>query len=244
LVADLDAVCHRRGAATLIIEPVRRLPLRGTYRRAGFVRGPAHMQVVETIKVPLGDDDEMLARMRKQTRRTVRRGERRGVVAERAPLGDDAAFSTFHALLGETGERHGFPLRPRAYYEEVLRLFGDDAVLLLAMVDGEAVAGELGVRFGDEAHSLFAGSSTLRRVNGATAYLEFELLRWARDQGCRTLDLWGTDWVGMPDEGTAWYKLGFGGEIVSYPPTLERRYRPIVSWCIRRALALYHASVT
>jgi lipid II:glycine glycyltransferase (peptidoglycan interpeptide bridge formation enzyme) len=244
LVAALDAVCRRHRAATLVLEPARPLPLTGSYKAAGFVRGPSHIQVVETLKVLLGSDEQLLARMRKKTRYGVRLGQRRGVTVRRTTIGDADAFSTFYALVGETAKRHGFPVRPRAYYEEVMRLFQGDAALLLASVDGEAVAGELVVAFGEEANSLYAGSSTSKRVNGATAYLEFEVLRWARDHGCRRLDLWGTDWVGMPDDGAAWFKLGFGGEMVVYPPTLERRYRPIQSWLMRRALAAYHSRVT
>ncbi len=244
LVAALDLVCRRHRAASLVLEPPRPLPLTGRYSAVGFVRGPAHLHLLQTLNVSLESDDELLAQMRKKTRYAVRLGQRRGVTVEIVAAGDDAAFSEFYALLGDTAQRLGFPVRPRSYYEDVLALFQDDAALLLARIDGQAVVGELVAAFGDEANSIFGASSSRLRVNGAAAYLEFEVLRWAREHGCRRLDLWGTDWEGMADDGAAFFKRGFGGETVDYPPTLERRYRPIQSWLLRRALAIYRTTVT
>lgn|GEM_PF-4820959 len=35
-------------------------------------------------------------------------------------------------------------------------------------------------------------------------------------------------------DGVTQFKLGFGGEVVAYPPTLERRYHPALSWVVRQ----------
>jgi lipid II:glycine glycyltransferase (peptidoglycan interpeptide bridge formation enzyme) len=124
-------------------------------------------------------------------------------------------------------------------------------IVLFALVDGVAVAGELLVLVGDEAIAVHAASSTTRRVPGATALLVFEAMRWARARGCRWYDADGLASAGRPRlspgservpgssggdlRGLDWFKLGFGGEIVSYPAPLERRYHPLALWLLRRS---------
>jgi serine/alanine adding enzyme len=75
-------------------------------------------------------------------------------------------------------------------------------------------------------------------------------MRWAREAGCTRYDLWGIpendpspaseegdriagtkgdDWRGLYR-----FKTGFGGDIITYPPTFERRYRPLLSYLVRR----------
>ena len=139
LVAALDDACRRHRAVSLVLEPDRPLPLTGTYKSVGFVRGPSHFEVSHVVKVPLGSDEMLLAQMRKGTRYDVRRAQRRGVTVERA--GDDAGLLAFYRILQQTSQRHGFPIKPRAYYDDVLRVFRDDAALLLARVDGTTAAG-------------------------------------------------------------------------------------------------------
>jgi lipid II:glycine glycyltransferase (peptidoglycan interpeptide bridge formation enzyme) len=249
LFAEVDRVAQRRGAINLIVEPDRPLPFVGRYRDAGFVRGGEHIQPGRTVKVPLLEDEALLNQMHQKTRYNVRLAKRRGVVAVRVQP-DEAAVSTFYNLLGDTAGRNEFGIHDRRYYDDFLRLFGEDAVLLLALIDNEPVAGVIAARFGDEAVYMYGGSSTVHRAHGAGFYLQFEAMRWAREQGCARYDLWGipmrdpastgdggdrvagtkgSDWRGLYE-----FKVRFGGEIVSYPPALERRYRPVLAAVARR----------
>jgi lipid II:glycine glycyltransferase (peptidoglycan interpeptide bridge formation enzyme) len=193
------------------------------------------------VKVPLLDDDGLLARMHRTMRYNSRLAPRRGVTVVRA-AGAGADRTDFYRLLRETAERNAFCPPPRAACDEVLEVFGDDAALLFALADGVLLAGELVVRCGDEALCLFAASSTRHRVQGATAYLKFEAMRWARHRGCRWYDLDGLQHETRPGpdpgrgrvprshsldhRGLDWFKHGFGGHVVRYPAPLERRYRP------------------
>ena len=97
---------------------------------------------------------------------------------------------------------------------------------------------------------MYGGSSTEHRAHGAAFRLQFEAMRWARESGCLRYDLWGIpkddprsigedgervartkgdDWRGLYR-----FKVGFGGEVITYPPTLERRYRPVAAFLTRR----------
>jgi lipid II:glycine glycyltransferase (peptidoglycan interpeptide bridge formation enzyme) len=249
LFVAVDEVCRRHRALSLIVEPDRPLPLVGTFRRHGFVRGPAHIQPSRTVKVPLLADEALLEQMHQKTRYNVRLAKRREVAVERVTPTHEA-LRTFYRLLQDTSERNAFGIHRVEYYQDFTRIFDDDAILLFALIEGMPVAGLISARFGDEAVYMYGGSSTANRAHGAAFLLQFEAMRWARDRGCRRYDLWGIpaeDPVSTADAGERvastrgddWrglyrFKTGFGGEVVRYPATLERRYRPALAWLARR----------
>lgn len=254
LFVAIDETCRRRRAIGLIVEPDRRLPFVGRYREAGFVRGGTHIQPGRTVKVPLLDDDALLAQMHQKTRYNVRLAQRRGVSADRARP-TEAALATFYGLLADTADRNLFGIHGPEYYADFMRLFGDDAVLLFASIEDRPVAGVIAARFGEEAVYMYGASSSANRAHGAGFFLQFEAMRWAREQGCQRYDLWGIPMedpvsVGASDgnrvastKGNDWrglyeFKVRFGGEIVSYPPPVERRYRPLLAAAARRVSRL------
>jgi lipid II:glycine glycyltransferase (peptidoglycan interpeptide bridge formation enzyme) len=246
LFTEIDRVCREHRALHLIIEPDAPLPFQGTFKEAGFVRGPAPFQPGRTVKVPLLADDELLAQMHQKTRYNVRLAQRRGVKSRRGRLDE---IGKFYDLMVDTSDRNRFGIHQQQYYADFLRIFGDDAAMLFACVEGGLAAAVIVARSGDEAIYMYGASSTEHRSNGASFYLQFEAMRWAREAGCRWYDLWGIphedpvttsvdgdrvagtrgdDWRGLYR-----FKVGFGGEIVTSPTTLERRYAPFLSFVAR-----------
>ena len=247
LLTQIDASARKNRAIMTIIELNEPLGLTGSFKEAGVVRGPTHPQPGRTVKLPLADDDAMLKQMHQKTRYNVRLAQRRGVDIEQHRA-DPEAIEAFYGLMQDTAHRNEFGIHSREYYEDFLRIFGDDAVLLFARVDDGALAAVLvAACFGNEAIYMYGASSTQHRAHGAAFLLQFEAMRWGRDRGCKTYDLWG-----IPDQdpekvisdnqsaiagtkGDDWrglyrFKTGFGGEIVTYPSTLERRHVPVFPW--------------
>lgn len=248
LLTAIDSVCARYRAALLVIEPRHPLPSAWVEQEMGFASGPRSFQTSRTVKVPLLDDASLLDQMRKDTRYNVSYARRRGVAVERASLEKDE-IKVFHQLLQETSMRNGFGIHGYAYYDEFLREFGDHAILLFSRVEGEVSAALIAARCGEEGRSMYAASSTNQRGRGDTALLRFEAMRWARDQGCTQFDLGGIAPETSPRtgrendkrsrldsrlEGIHQFKTGFGGEVVAYPSTVSRGYRPVMAWIIRR----------
>jgi lipid II:glycine glycyltransferase (peptidoglycan interpeptide bridge formation enzyme) len=249
LFGRIDRVCRTRRVLYLIVEPDRPLPFKGSFKASGFVRGPEHIQPSRTVKVALGDDEAMLGQMHQKTRYSVRLADRRGVGIERSlPTVDN--IHAFYGLLCDTSQRNEFGIHQESYYEDFLRIFGEDASLMFAFVDGVRAAGLIAARFGEEAIYMYGGSSSEHRAHGAAFRLQFEAMRWARESGCARYDLWGIpkedpspteergervaatkgeDWRGLYK-----FKIGFGGDVVTYPPTLERRYQPVAAFIARR----------
>ena len=250
LFRQIDDVAKRRRAINLIVEPNGPLPLAGTLKDHGFVRGPHAFQPGRTVQIPLLDDDALLAQMHQKTRYSVRLATRRGVTVESST--DDECIEAFYQLLQDTSERNEFGIHARAYYRDFVQVFGDQASLLVAHYDGHIAAGLIAARFGDEAIYMYGASSTEHRAHGAAFLLQFTAMQWARDQGSTIYDLWG-----IPDEdpestglegglvagtkGDDWrglykFKVGFGGQIVRYPITMERRYNRLLSMIARRKM--------
>jgi len=231
LVEAIDQTCRRHRAVSVVVECEQEPVFVAGQRQTGFAAGPPHLHPARTIKASLGSDDELLAAMHASTRYHVRRAARDGVAIERA-AGDASDRALFYRLLADTCRRNGFPIHPPAYYDDLLRLFDDDAALMMARHDDQIIAAALAVCFGDGAVYLHGGTSTERRGHGAAHLLQWELMRWARERGSHWYDFWG-----IATDGLYQFKIGFGGEVIDYPPTLERRYHPALAGAARVALA-------
>lgn len=247
---QIDASARAHRAISVIIEPDTKLGLAGTYHAAGLVAGPAQLQPGRTVKIPLHDDDSILKGMHQKTRYNVRLAQRRGVEVRHC-VDRQEGIDSFYTLLEDTSSRNEFGIHSREYYADFLNVFGDNAHLIFVESEGQIGAALIAASFGTEAIYMYGGSSTQHRAHGAAFLLQFEAMKWGRDRGCTTYDLWG-----IPDEdpevlekgsaegvtgtkGDDWrgmfrFKTGFGGDIVAYPPTLERRYLPVLPWAARK----------
>lgn len=246
----IDQVAQRRRAISVMVEPNTPLGLTGTFRHAGMVVGPKHVQPERTVMVPLLDDEPLLMQMHQKTRYNVRLARRRGVeIRQMDPTPESVA--SFYDLMQDTSRRNEFGIHSRDYYRDFLQLLGDDGILLGAWSEGKLAAALIGAVFGDLAIYMYGASSTRHRAHGAAFALQFEAMTWGREKGCTHYDLWGIpaetpqstqtdgfdkiagtkgdDWRGLYR-----FKTGFGGEIVSYPPTMEKRYVPVLPWLAHR----------
>lgn len=251
LRGEIDSAALQHRAIMTILEPDRPLGIAGSFMSAGVVRGPAHFQPVRTVKIPLLDDEALLKQMHQKTRYSVRLAQRRGVTIEQRLAGEDA-IDQFYTLMLDTADRNAFGIHSREYYAGFLRTFGDDAVLFFAKVEGgQTAAALMAASFGSEAIYMYGASSSQNRAHGAAFLLQFEAMRWARERGCTVYDLWGipeTNPTAIQNEdqsqiiatkgdnlrGLYRFKTGFGGEIVSYPPSMERRHVPVLPWLARK----------
>ena len=111
--------------------------------------------------VPLADDEALLASFDKDTRYSVRRAEREGVVVETSTVPDDtAAIDALHDLVGETQRRAGFPMPPLERYRVAWRSLAGAgrAVILEARHGTQLLASGMVVIEGDRSFYLFSGS--------------------------------------------------------------------------------------
>ena len=223
LTIGLREVARQHAAIAVKLEPRLEAgaPELAVLRGRGLRSTAETLQVGQTRIVELTDDDALMAQFDKDTRYSVRRADREGVVVEMAEdAGDSAAIDALHALVGETQRRAGFPMPPLDRYRVAWRALAGArrAVILEARREGELLASGMVVIEGDRSYYLFSGSRREERGEPkryASYALQWAMMRLARDRGVRLHDLWG---VAPPDagpdhpwHGVGLFKKGFGG---------------------------------
>ncbi|MEZ4531538.1 MAG: peptidoglycan bridge formation glycyltransferase FemA/FemB family protein [Thermomicrobiales bacterium] len=199
-----------------------------------------HLQPGRTVKIPLVDDEKLLAGMHQKTRYSVRLAPRKGVIVDRHTGDDRSALDEFYSMLEVTSKRNEFGIHTAEYYRDFMRRFPENAILFIARLDGHPAAGLIAAAFGNDAIYMYGASDTRYRAVGAAFNLQFLAMQWGREQGASHYDMWGIPDVDPPADnehkdhvpatkGDDWrglyrFKTGFGGSIVSYPAAVQRSY--------------------
>jgi lipid II:glycine glycyltransferase (peptidoglycan interpeptide bridge formation enzyme) len=249
LIDRLERAAKRRRAIFAIVEQEHPLPV-GADFLAKWSTGPDYVQPGRTVKIPLADDNTILMGMHQKTRYSVRLATRKGVTVESFEGLCEDGLDMFYSLLDETSKRNEFGIHSRQYYRDFLDVFGSDSLILVARVGEHPAAGLIAAAFGQEAIYMYGGSSTEHRAVGAAFLVQFEAMRWARDRGIATYDLWGIPHTDPEPEGESadtvpatrgddWrgltrFKTGFGGSIVDYPPPIERQFSQLATRIARQ----------
>ena len=136
-----------------------------------------------------GTEQELLARMTHKRRQHVSTASRKGITTQ--ILASLDALRTFHALQAQASRRERYPLPPWPALEALHQGFApeDGLAVVSGYVDGELAAMLVGLRFGPTAHTLYAASAPAAHRAPVGDLLHWQLMRWARDAGCRELDL-------------------------------------------------------
>jgi peptidoglycan pentaglycine glycine transferase (the first glycine) len=159
-------------------------------------------------------DEDLLARMKQKTRYNVRLGPKKGL---RVRKGTTSDWPLLYKMYAETSVRDGFVIRDEAYYRVVWQSFaGSSAPLIAETADGEAVAGVFLFHFSGRAYYIYGMSREAHRDLMPNYLLQFEAMRWARQQGCEVYDLWGAPEL-FDESDSMWgvfrFKEGLGGQV-------------------------------
>ena len=249
LWARVDEVARRRRTLAIIVEPDQPL-LDASLRDLALVPGPEPIQPARSVKVDLLDDQSLMDQMHPKTRYNVRLALRRGVTTRMA---ERLTARLLRSITCCRTRRRATTLSftPPTTIASSSSVFAEDACLTFAEIDGKPVAGAIAAVFGDEGIYMYGASSTQGRAHGAAFLLQHEMMRWARSRGARRYDLWGIPEydpessvsesgdrlaasTGNDRRGLYEFKTRFGGQIVRYPPPLERVYHPFLATLARR----------
>jgi lipid II:glycine glycyltransferase (peptidoglycan interpeptide bridge formation enzyme) len=197
------------------------------------------IQPPRTILVDLRPpEEEILASMKQKTRYNIRLSERRGVMVREGTAADLPAFVR---LMQATGQRDHFGVHEPNYYAAAYELFApENAVLLIAEYDAVPLAAAFISAIGRVATYLYGASGNDERNRMPTYAVQWAAIRWARQRGCTTYDLWG-----IPDaepekleaefgarEDGLWpiyrAKRGYGGRIQRTVGAADRVYNDLL----------------
>ena len=237
---DLGEYALNRGALQLKIDPDveigRGVPgekgyqnfpegegLQALLRNKGWIFSQEQIQFRNTVLVDLEEDeDQLLSRMKSKTRYNIRLSGRKGIQIR---MGNESDLLPLYRMYAETSQRAGFAIRGESYYLTLWKLFlgngmgdGSDPIAqpLIAEFEGELVAGAVIFKFGKRAWYLHGMSLPEHSEKMAPHLIQWEAMRWAKNQGCETYDMWGApDRFDKSDSlwGVYRFKRGFGGQV-------------------------------
>ena len=255
---EVDALCYDRKSIFLKVEPDLWEPstlaetpeIQVSQLPAGFRQSQQSIQPWRTLLVDLqGDEEGVLSRMKQKTRYNIRLALKKGIVVSAS-----SDLDTFHRLMSVTGERDAFGVHSLEYYRRVYELFNPlrECELLVASFQGEPTAALMVFAHGARAWYFYGASSDEHRDLMPNYLLQWEAMRWARQRGCTSYDLWGVPDVDeqaleanfTQKTGGLWgvyrFKRGFGGQLRRALGPWDRVYKPswyalYALWITRRA---------
>jgi len=232
--SQLTAYLRKHNALALRMEPGEEALTDGLILQrlyAMHMHPVSPIQPLRTIILDLAPSEEtLLAQMKEKWRYNVRLAVRKGVTVRVAETSADV--HAWYRLLVTTGERDQFGIHSYNYYLDVWHIFASQkhARLLLAEYDGQLLAGIFVGLFAHQAIYLYGASSNEQRQLMPNYLLQWEAIRWAKQQGAHSYDFWGIPATDAEDEAMAGvyrFKRGWGGRIVQFPGCYEAIYHPL-----------------
>jgi peptidoglycan pentaglycine glycine transferase (the first glycine) len=198
-----------------------------------------------TIVIDLTEgSDVLLNKMRKNTRKLIRRAARKGVKIDEGGASDLDALCE---MMAAAAKRKGHSVHEKRFYQQEWQAFQTTGSIkvLVARYQSEVVAVKMILIFGGKSMHLSGGVSYKGREVYANYLLQWRAIQWAIEHGCKLCDLWGIpDEVGdmlkkgqeIPKDrydglwGTYMFKRGFGGQVEYYVGAYDYAYRPQLYW--------------
>ncbi len=228
--------------------------LRASLLRLGFKTSDRTLQPRSSIRLDLTPtEDQLMAAFSKGHRADIRRAERDGVQIR---VGAPADADVLYQMLVATNTRKSFGFHSAGYYRQLLHDFGDNARVQVAELDGVPIGASLIMAFGRHGTYLAAGSNATGLEHRAAHLLQWHAIRWAKERGAQTWDLWGiADARGQfelataansmsaaelekleaaakrdPLDGVYRFKKGWGGRVVRTLPAFDRVFIKPAYW--------------
>ena len=167
------------------------------------------------------DEDEILKGMRQRLRRALRKGAKNGI--EVTTSTNPADIHEFYQIQLQTAHRHDFVSFSEDFLTKQFAAFAShgEAVLYIAKYQGQILAENFMIFYGNEASYHYGVSSELGTKLSGAPLLHMQAMRDARERGIRRYNFWGI--VGEDETwhrfyGVSQFKRGFGVDELKYTP--------------------------
>lgn len=197
----------------------------------GFEKALKQVQPRATILLDLGPElDAILASFEEKTRYNIRLAEKKKVKIVEEP--SEAGINTFCSLYKETALRDKFMIHPPVYYQAIRELLFEKGLgsCFIASHNGRPIAAVIVFCFGTKIWYMYGASASESRNLMPNHLLHWEIIKWAKEKGYKSYDLWGIPAKpapGHPLWGVYRFKKGFNGKVVKYPGAYDFPYSPL-----------------
>lgn len=174
-------------------------------------------------------EEEILAGMRQRMRRALRKAKKNDIQVEKSTNPDD--IHEFYQIELQTAGRHHFIAFSEDFLTKQFAAFAphDEAVLYTAKYQGEVLAQNFMIFYGNEASYHYGVSSELGTKLSGAPLLHMVAMQDARDRGIKRYNFWG---IAEKDEtwhrfyGVSQFKRGFGVQEFKYVPAHDLVLKP------------------
>lgn len=233
LIRALRQFAIRHRIISLKVEPV--LPIDTPLGNIDLLPTHPIQYNCSTVLVDLHDGLEtVLAHLPQKGRHAIRRAERDGVTVRLVPSTRENCDIMYDLFL-TTAQGAGFVIRPRSYYREFYHRFSEagQGQLFFAYFNGQLVAGAYAIVYGHKSTYKDGASVRDKITYGASHYLQWRVIEWAKQHGSTSHDLCGTpparaiDDATHPFYGLGRFKTSFNKSVTDYVGALNLPIRPV-----------------
>ena len=198
---------------------------RQLFKNQQFIKAPMHLHAETTWVLDLDESEqELLKKMRKNTRYSIKKAQKIGVKVEKSI--DKKDITLLYDLQMEAVKRHKFVPFSKQYFLKQLESFkkDDQIQLFKAVYQGKTLAISFIIFYGDEAVYHYSGSSNQLRQVPASYLLQWQAIREAKKRHLSVYNFWGIAKTDNPNHrfyGVTLFKKGFGGKRIDYLPAQD-----------------------
>lgn len=185
-------------------------------------------------------EDELFKNLHSKTRYNVRLATKKGVVITEGKKED---IPELERLMKVTGERDGFPIRTKEYFEELYDVLGPKHFrITFAEYEGKKIAANVDFLYGDKVWYMYGASSNEQRNLMPTYLLQWDGIKWAIKNHCNVYDFRGICAISLDDknrnEGLYRFKNGFNPDLIEFTE-FYKVYNPILYFAFEKLFPLY-----
>lgn len=209
------------------------------FAQLGFKKAPMYLSVELAGVLDLTKSEhELLEGMRQRLRRALRKAEKHGITVETSTNPED--IREFYQIQLQTARRHDFVSFSEDFLVKQFAAFAKtgNAVLYTARYEGEVLAQNFMIFYGNEASYHYGVSTELGTKLSGAPLLHMQAMRDARERGITRYNFWG-----IVDEhdtnhrfyGVSVFKRGFGVDELRYIPAHDLILKPgayAVTWLV------------
>ena len=207
-------------SGVVYIEPINIVP-------SGFEKASNCFIPSKTIQIDLTKSKKELSKNLKQkTRYNIKVAKKNGIKIEKSK-----DINSFLDLWHKSARERGMWLSQKKEIENLWKSFGKNAVLYVAFISDEVLAGLLVLFTKDAAYYIYAASTENGKTLFAPTLLTWEAILDAKKSGKKIFDFDGVydkrykntkNWQGFTK-----FKESFGGDAVTYPGTFVKYNNPM-----------------
>ena len=209
------------------------------FAELGFKKAPIYLSVEHAGVLDLTkSEEEIIAGTRERLRRALRKAEKNDIQIETSI--DPESIREFYQIQMQTARRHDFVSFSEDFLVKQFAAFAatGSAVLYTARYQGDILAQNFIIFYGNEASYHYGASTELGTQLSGAPLLHMQAMRDARERGIGRYNFWG-----IVDEndtkhryyGVSVFKRGFGVSDLKYTPAHDLIINPskyLLTWSV------------